>query len=189
MNFLTSGHGGLKPTLWVILMSETPSNYTLRQDIVFCTHTCCQQLWRRKKNEFKLVDLKSRWNRLTSVCIPIEIILTDERKGKCILPFRLQVTLRDQSYDDFDSQRLKTHMIAPHSWFQRTQGKKQRLDLTKRLEIGWLIGHRDRNSNMEKDMKIRVNKNTVLYTCKYNKSYQNKYHTLIIYQSGIFMNC
>lgn len=186
MNFLTSGHGGLKPTLWVILMSETPSNYTLRQDIVFCTHTCCQQLWRRKKwvqtsrSQIKVEQ--------THICVYSNRNYTNRwTKGKMHtsisdskLPWGINLTM------------TLTVRDSKHTWFHRTQGKKQRLDLTKRLEIGWLIGHRDRNSNMEKDMKIRVNKNTVLYICKYNKSYQNKYHTLIsqlIYQSGIFMNC
>lgn len=43
-------------------MPKTPSNHTLYQDILLCSHTC----W---KNKNKLSDLQTRWNSLTSLCI------------------------------------------------------------------------------------------------------------------------
>ena len=43
---MTFGQGSTDPPLWAILMSKTPSNHTLGQDILFCNNTRCQQHWK-----------------------------------------------------------------------------------------------------------------------------------------------
>ena len=44
MNSLTFGDNEADQPLWTILMFETPDKHTLSQDILFCSHICCQQL-------------------------------------------------------------------------------------------------------------------------------------------------